>query len=161
MAVVARRQVVTGPPGRSDLSDLVPCHGTLIATQDAPLRMDSGRVVRFCFQCSYATKNRQNLRSCPQQPPLRRPKLRKSPSPSRNRGTAQEKVRYIEPYAGCSCGRARPSLPCRPEMAYRDPTAWLGMKDSNSEMSSQIIPLKGRIDLRESSRILALETVRV
>ena len=27
------------------------------------------------------------------------------PSPSRNRGTAREKVRYIEPYAGCSCGR--------------------------------------------------------
>ena len=27
------------------------------------------------------------------------------PSPSRNHGTAREKARYIEPYAGCSCGR--------------------------------------------------------
>src|SRR6516165_10002098 len=35
------------------------------------------------------------------------------------------------------------------------------MKDSNSEMSSQIIPLKGRTDLRESSRIPAMETIRV
>jgi hypothetical protein len=42
-----------------------------------------------------------------------------------------------------------------------DPTAWLGMQDSNSEMSTQIIPLKDRTDLRESSRILALETIRV
>ena len=40
-------------------------------------------------------------------------------------------------------------------------TAWLGMKDSNSEMSSQIIPLKSRVDLRGSSRILATETIRV
>jgi hypothetical protein len=30
MAVVSRRQVVTGPPGRSDSSDLVPWHGALI-----------------------------------------------------------------------------------------------------------------------------------
>jgi hypothetical protein len=29
----------------------------------------------------------------------------KVPSPSRNRETAREKVRYIEPCAGCSCGR--------------------------------------------------------
>jgi hypothetical protein len=29
-----------------------------------------------------------------------------------------------------------------------DPTAWLGMQDSNSEMSTQIIPLKDRTDLR-------------
>src|SRR6266699_2975232 len=28
--------------------------------------------------------------------------------------------------------------------AQRDATAWLGMRDSNSEMSPQIIPLKGR-----------------
>jgi hypothetical protein len=41
------------------------------------------------------------------------------------------------------------------------PTAWLGMKDSNSQMLPQIIPLKDRTDLRESSRILALETIRV
>jgi hypothetical protein len=31
----------------------------------------------------------------------------------------------------------------------------------NSEMSTQIIPLKDRTDLRECSRILALETIRV
>jgi hypothetical protein len=41
------------------------------------------------------------------------------------------------------------------------PTAWLGMRDSNSEMSAQIIPLKGRTDSRKSSRILATETIRV
>jgi Sigma-70 region 3 len=44
---------------------------------------------------------------------------------------------------------------------HRDETAWLGMSDSNSEMSSQIIPLKGRTDFRESGRILATETIRV
>jgi Haem-degrading len=49
----------------------------------------------------------------------------------------------------------------RGDAAYRDPTAWLGMWDSNSEMSTQIIPLKDGTDLRESSRILALETIRV
>jgi hypothetical protein len=30
-----------------------------------------------------------------------------------------------------------------------------------SEMSSQIIPLKGRTDFRESNRILASETIRL
>jgi hypothetical protein len=40
-----------------------------------------------------------------------------------------------------------------------DRTAWLGWE--NSEMSTQIIPLKDRTDLRECSRILALETIRV
>jgi hypothetical protein len=35
------------------------------------------------------------------------------------------------------------------------------MKDSNSEMSSQIIPLKSPTDFRGISRILATETVRV
>jgi hypothetical protein len=30
MGWLLRRQVVTGPPGRSDSSDLVPWHGTLI-----------------------------------------------------------------------------------------------------------------------------------
>jgi hypothetical protein len=49
-----------------------------------------------------------------------------------------------------------------PDMAHRDQTAWLGWEDSNSEMSTQIISLKDRIDLRESSRILAVgETIRV
>src|SRR5262249_36190285 len=33
--------------------------------------------------------------------------------------------------------------------AHRDRTAWLGWEDSNSEMSTQIIPLKDRTDLRE------------
>jgi hypothetical protein len=32
---------------------------------------------------------------------------------------------------------------------------------ANSEMSSQIIPSKGRTDLLESGRILATETIRV
>ena len=30
-----------------------------------------------------------------------------------------------------------------------------------SEMSMQIMPLKSRVDLRETSRILATETIRV
>jgi hypothetical protein len=47
------------------------------------------------------------------------------------------------------------------EQRSKRPTAWLGMKDSNSETSPQIISLKGRTDFRESSRILALETIRV
>jgi len=42
---------------------------------------------------------------------------------------------------------------CVKSSRRRDPTAWLAWKDSNSETSSQIIPLKGRIDLWESSRI--------
>jgi hypothetical protein len=45
------------------------------------------------------------------------------------------------------------------------PTAWLGMKDSNSEMSSQIIPLKARADSRDptefrSQRLFAFELRR-
>jgi hypothetical protein len=39
-------------------------------------------------------------------------------------------------------------------IAHRDPTAWLGIRDSNSETSAQIIPLKDRTDLRESNRML-------
>jgi hypothetical protein len=35
------------------------------------------------------------------------------------------------------------------------------MEDSNSEMSPQIIPLKGRTDLRGSSRNMATENIRV
>jgi hypothetical protein len=34
-------------------------------------------------------------------------------------------------------------------------------EDSNSEMSPQNTPLNGRTDLRESSRILPTETIRV
>jgi hypothetical protein len=37
----------------------------------------------------------------------------------------------------------------------------MGFYRKNSEMSSQIIPLKDRTDLQESSRFPALETVRV
>jgi hypothetical protein len=33
---------------------------------------------------------------------------------------------------------------CTPDMAHRDRTAWLGVEDSNSEMTWQNIPLKGR-----------------
>jgi hypothetical protein len=46
-------------------------------------------------------------------------------------------------------------------LIHGDSTGWLGWEDSNSEMSSQSIPLKDRTDLWESSRILALETIRV
>jgi len=45
--------------------------------------------------------------------------------------------------------------------SYRDPTVWLGREDSNSEMSWQNIPLKGRTDFQGSSRILATETICV
>jgi transposase len=55
--------------------------------------------------------------------------------------------------------RPRPSRARQPDMARH--TAWLGMQDSNSETSSQTIPLKDRIDLWRSSRIAATETIRV
>jgi hypothetical protein len=41
------------------------------------------------------------------------------------------------------------------------PEAREPLEDLNSEMSTQIISLKDRTDLRESSRILALDTIRV
>jgi hypothetical protein len=44
---------------------------------------------------------------------------------------------------------------------HRDGTGWLGIRDSNSKMSAQIIPLKNRTDLWKSSRMLATETIRV
>ena len=48
------------------------------------------------------------------------------------------------------CRKIPTSHPAKadPDMAYRDPTAWLGREDSNSEMSWQNIPLKGRTDFR-------------
>src|SRR5262249_50861933 len=46
-------------------------------------------------------------------------------------------------------------------LAGGDWTAWLGGEDSNSEMSCQNIPFKGRTDFRESSRIPAPEAIRV
>src|SRR5262245_59629907 len=50
---------------------------------------------------------------------------------------------------------------CEPDIAHGDATGWLRWWDSNSEMSSQNIPLKGRIDFQGSTRILATETIRV
>jgi hypothetical protein len=44
---------------------------------------------------------------------------------------------------------------------HRDRTAWLGMSDSNSETSSQIIPLKARADLPIRAEISTMETTRV
>jgi hypothetical protein len=41
------------------------------------------------------------------------------------------------------------------------PAAWLGILDSNSEMSAEIIPLKGRADFPDPRRISATETIRV
>src|SRR5262249_54393636 len=43
-------------------------------------------------------------------------------------------------------GRGPSSIFQNPDMTPRDQTAWLGMSDSNSETSSQIIPLKARAD---------------
>jgi hypothetical protein len=47
---------------------------------------------------------------------------------------------------------------CMTSAGLRTCVEW---EDSNSEMSTQIISLKDRTDLRESSRIPASETVRV
>jgi hypothetical protein len=55
----------------------------------------------------------------------------------------------------------RHQIACGSIFAHRDETAWLGMKDSNSETPSQIMPLKHRIDLWGSSRLPATETIRV
>ena len=58
-------------------------------------------------------------------------------------------------------------MDCEPFMpdALRDRTAWLGWEDSNSEMSSQNIPLKGRTDFRDPAefrpqRLFAFELRR-
>ena len=42
----------------------------------------------------------------------------------------------------------------------KNPLTAITVSTAISEMSSQIIPLKGRADFRESSRILATETIR-
>src|SRR5258708_35357382 len=85
--------------------------------------------------------------------------------PYSERGHARTQQNFIEKsahYSPCSpLRRECRTYPCRSDIAHRDRTAWLGWEDSNSEMSAQIIPLKGRTDLRESSRILATETIRV
>src|SRR6266700_7647311 len=59
---------------------------------------------------------------------------------------------------GASTAPTSMALPCRwrsrPQHQLRslgDRTAWLGMEDSNSETSSQIISLKGCTDLQECS----------
>jgi hypothetical protein len=41
-----------------------------------------------------------------------------------------------------------------------DPTAWLGISDSNSERPRQIIPLKGRADFRDPCEFYPPETIR-
>jgi TolA-binding protein len=66
----------------------------------------------------------------------------------------------------CEDGVGRPSVCSGPvfvagPLAPGDPTAWLGWEDSNSEMSSQTIPLKARADSQGPSRIPARETTRV
>ena len=43
----------------------------------------------------------------------------------------------------------------------KNPLTAITVSTAISEMSTQIISLKDRTDLRESSRILALETIRV
>jgi len=50
---------------------------------------------------------------------------------------------------------------CKPDITQRDRTAWLGMSESNSEMSSGSIHLRRRTDFQKSNRILATETIRV
>ena len=40
---------------------------------------------------------------------------------------------------------------CKPDITQRDRTAWLRWSDSNSETSSQNIPLKGRSDSQDSA----------
>src|SRR5262249_42722293 len=61
-----------------------------------------------------------------------------------------EPPRESPPQFGCARDLG-PAYFCNLDIAHRDRTAWLGMQDSNSETASQIIPLKGRTDLRESS----------
>jgi hypothetical protein len=61
----------------------------------------------------------------------------------------------------CEMPRCRAVLSGVHKLADGDLTAWLRWSDSNSEMSSQTIPLKGRTDFRGSSRIPATETIRV
>jgi len=58
------------------------------------------------------------------------------------------------PKVGAECPNGARSVLCGGRSVMSVPTAI-------SEMSTQIIPLKDRTDLRESSRILALETIRV
>jgi hypothetical protein len=53
----------------------------------------------------------------------------------------------------------------KPEVSDRDCTAWLGLEDSNSEMSSQNMPLKCRTDFRDPAefrpqRLFAFELRR-
>ena len=58
------------------------------------------------------------------------------------------------PEVGAECPNGARSVLCGGRSVMSVPTAI-------SEMSSQIMPLKSRVDLRETSRILATETIRV
>src|SRR6266567_4054210 len=66
----------------------------------------------------------------------------------------KKKLRRQIPEVGAECPNWARSVLCGGRSVMSVPTAI-------SEMSSQIMRLKSRIDLRESSRILAVETIRV
>jgi hypothetical protein len=70
--------------------------------------------------------------------------------------TARRVLGEPEGIGAFSPRRSQPNKP-----AHRDRAAWLGMSDSNSEMSRQIIPLKAHADSQDPSRIPARETTRV
>src|SRR5262249_39117730 len=56
--VVARRQVVTGPPGRSDSSDLVPWHGVTTIVSGAGKKADIfGRIAQIKTQIEETTSD--------------------------------------------------------------------------------------------------------
>ena len=70
--------------------------------------------------------------------------------------------------AGLTPASASNTLSCQRETLHsqqlksiKNPLTAITVSTAISEMSSQIIPLKGRTDLRESSRIPARETTRV
>src|SRR5258708_11659027 len=70
--------------------------------------------------------------------------------PYSERGHARTQQNFIEKsadYSPCSpLRRECRTYPCRSNIAHRDRTAWLRWSDSNSDMSSQMIPLKDRAD---------------
>ena len=66
----------------------------------------------------------------------------------------KEKLRRQIPKVGAECPNWARSVLCGGRSVMSVPTAI-------SEMSLQIMPLKSRVDLRETSRILAAETIRV
>ena len=64
------------------------------------------------------------------------------------------KLRRQIPKVGAECPNGARSVLCGGRSVMSVPTAI-------TEMSSQIMPLKSRVDLQETSRILAPETIRV